>query len=478
MKISIVKLSEVKKDNEVFRLDSDYWASAYAEYKEYISNKFEISFLNKSDIKFGTTPSGAEFETQGILFVRSSDFMSGFIDTEKSVYISQQNHEKQISSKIINNDILIAAVGATIGQVAIFKSNKEANTNQNIARVRIKDKKIIPEFVMIFMLTKYGQTQLGSFSTGNAQPYLNTSNIANIFCPILDNNFQSLVEKLVVKAHGLREEGKESYKQAEGELLQELGFIDFEPKSTLTFTKSFKEVMAEKRVDAEYFQPKYDEIIKKIKSYPHGSKPLGEIADIRKSIEVGSDAYIENENNNVPYIRVSNLSKNGIENKNCKYITQELYNENQILQPKKGEILLSKDGTIGIAYTVKESYNFLVSSGILMLSIKEESNDYINECLTLLLNSILIQEQANRESGGALIEHWLMNSIEKTYIPLLPSNIQNSIANKVQNSFTCQEQAKKLLEIAQIAVETAIEQTETQATEYIKTELTKINITL
>jgi hypothetical protein len=39
------------------------------------------------------------------------------------------------SSQLKFNDTLIAIVGATIGQVAIYESDKEANINQALTRV-------------------------------------------------------------------------------------------------------------------------------------------------------------------------------------------------------------------------------------------------------------------------------------------------------------------------------------------------------
>jgi hypothetical protein len=95
---------------------------------------------------------------------------------------------------------------------------------------------------------------------------------------------------------------------------------------------------------------------------------------------------------NIPFVRVSNLSPFEITEE--KYISAELYAELSQHQPKQGEILFSKDGTPGIAYHLNEKPKKMVpSGGILRLKLK---NKQINEdYLTLVLNSLIVQEQTS-----------------------------------------------------------------------------------
>ena len=83
--------------------------------------------------------------------------------------------------------------------------------------------------------------------------------------------------------------------------------------------------------------------------------------------------------------------------------------------------------------------------------------------LTLVLNASVVQFQAERDSGGSILEHWKVSEIEELLIPIVDLNIQTQIAQKVQESFKLRKQSKDLLEKAVKAVDLAIEQGEEKA---------------
>ncbi|MGP1438752.1 MAG: hypothetical protein ACTTKH_06745, partial [Treponema sp.] len=101
------------------------------------------------------------------------------------------------------------------------------------------------------------------------------------------------------------------------------------------------------RLDSEYYQQKYEQLLNQIRKLEH--KNLSFLVKIKKSIEPGSDAY---KDKGLPFIRVQDLSKWGI-SKSSVYLDSEYYKDS--IKPKKDTILLSKDGTCGIAYNVTEN---------------------------------------------------------------------------------------------------------------------------
>ena len=167
----------------------------------------------------------------------------------------------------------------------------------------------------------------------------------------------------------------------------------------------------------------------------------------------------------VPFVRVSNL--NPFEITEEKYISEELYADIKEHQPKQGEILLSKDATPGIAYHLREQPDKMIpSSGILRL--KNKTDKIGNEYLTLVLNSILTQEQINRDVGGSVILHWRPDQVAATVIPILHQEKQAEIQQKVVESFNLRRHAKDLLEYAKRAVEIAINQDEQTAIDWLE----------
>jgi restriction endonuclease S subunit len=458
---SIVKLSELEGAK---RIDAEYYDPVFDSLEAL--DKFEVRKLNAiSDIAYGTTPPGGKFEERGVPFVRSQNFILGMINRADIVYCDANFHEQNKKSAIRPGDILFAAVGATIGQVAIVQDSiKEGNINQNIARVRILDSSINPYYVGLFFLSKYGQLQIFRFVTGNAQAYLNSFQIGSFKIPVLSKQIQDELGLCFKKVEDFVENSYSLYSQAETLLLEELGLKDFKPKYEKTYIAKLSDAFSAHRIDAEYFQPAYEEVIEKLRENNIELQPLRKfILSIQKGIEPGSENYRDE---GKPFIRVSNLSKYGFTDRDQKYLSEELYQQlRETYEPKQGDFLLTKDATPGIAYVVKEQIEGIISSGILRLQIND--SEVNKEYLALCVNSIVGKMQVERDCGGSVILHWKPEQVKRLQIPLLPLSIQQEIASLVQQSHEARKKAKELLEIAKRAVEIAIENSEAEALDYI-----------
>ena len=205
------------------------------------------------------------------------------------------------------------------------------------------------------------------------------------------------------------------------------------------------------RLDSEYYQAKYDAIECKIRGFSH--KKLGDLVTIQKSIEPGSEAY---QDEGIEFVRVANLSKFGISKSDICLSEQDFGKDLEKLAPKKETILLSKDGSIGISYCLEEDLECITSGAILHLKVKDKS-EILPQALSLILNSIAVKLQAERDSGGSIIAHWKISEIENVLIPLLDFKLQEQIAQKIQKSFALRKESKDLLESAKAKVENTIE---------------------
>jgi len=255
------------------------------------------------------------------------------------------------------------------------------------------------------------------------------------------------------QSYSLRIKSNKLFQEAENLLLEELGLSSF-AKATKDeeriYIVNFSEVKNSHRADPEYFQPKYQKLFSIIQT--HYPKLLGEIASIKKGFEPGSEAYQEEGNK---FIRVSNLTKLGFEEGDEKFISNDLYNKLKAnFEPKVSEILLTKDGTPGISYLIKEPFEGIISGGILRLKTKTDVNA---EYVSLVINSIVGQWQAQRDAGGAIIVHWRPEQIKNMLIPILPKETQQKIADLVRKSHEARKKSKDLLAQAKRKVEEMIE---------------------
>lgn len=87
------------------------------------------------------------------------------------------------SSQVKKEDLLIAIVGATIGQVGIYLDEREANTNQAIALVRLKSG-INVQYIKELIKSSIGQLSLNRLKRPVARANINLEEISTIKIPL------------------------------------------------------------------------------------------------------------------------------------------------------------------------------------------------------------------------------------------------------------------------------------------------------
>ena len=323
----------------------------------------------------------------------------------------------------------------------------------------------------------------------SVQPNLLLTQVKKIKTYLPSPEFQSNITDIYNSSLSVLSASEKLFYEAQNTLLSELGLENVgdgpcavpikrypqgQPQGVVPtcnwFIKNYSDTEAAERIDAEYYQPKYEEIIKVIQSYSGGWDTLGNLVAVKKCVEVGSGEYLDK---GIPFVRVSNISPFEITEE--KYISEKLYQEIKPHQPKKGEILFSKDATPGIAYYLRETPQKMIPSGGI-LRLKNKSDRINNEYLTLVLNSMLTKEQVNRDVGGSVILHWRPDQVKGTVIPILPESKQLEIQQKVTESFNLRKQSKHLLECAKRAVEISIEQNEQVAINWLENETKEMPI--
>ena len=460
MPYSIVNFNKVKFHKDK-RLDAEHYHPYHLENLRKFENKSQSLSEFIMHITGGATPLGAEYPEEGIPFLRVQNIMQNYISDADIKYLSASQNQEILRSQLRKDDVLLTITGVSYGKSAVVTDEfVGANINQHSVKMTVKN--IAPYFLSTFLNCKYGYSQSTRHVVGITRPALDYSAIRSFSIPDLDAGFQEAIASCCRQAERSRKDSKDIYTEAQTLLLSELGLADWQPKHRLHFFKRFSATEHAERIDADYFQPKYDEIVNAIKNCPDGWDNLENLVTLKKCTEVGSGEYLEA---GIPFVRVSNLSPFEITQE--KYISEELYADIKEHQPKQGEILLSKDATPGVAYHLREQPQKMIpSSGILRLKIRMDKVG--NEYLTLVLNSILTQEQVNRDVGGSVILHWRPDQVAGTVIPILEKEKQVKIEQKVIESFNGRKRAKDLLEHAKRAVEIAIEQDEQTAIDWLE----------
>ena len=450
--ISKIKYSDVL---EARRYDAEYFKPEYLKDDNALE---KIGYYNLSSISnvkwWKRLPLWEDFSPEWVPYIRAEDIKNSFVQYENVPRISEDLHKKLFAYQTKKEDVLLTIVWNSVWDVWIvkFKLDK-CNLTENASKIT-KLKEINSDALFAYMLSKYGQNQIHREKVWTAQPKLALDRIRKFKIPKLSEKFQNDISNLVKLSNQKQTQSKQLYNEAEELILQELGLLDYTPKHSLTFSITKKEINEAKRYDAEYFQPKYYDIIEKIENYKWGFDAVWNIFKRKKGIEVGSEAYTDDWKG---FVRVSDFTINGVESVSKK-ISENYFEEiKKNYQPKKWEILFTKDGTIGISYVLKEEVEWILSWAFLRLTLKENYKDYEKECLALILNSVMCKLQVEQLSWGALIAHLKPSDFEKFKIPLIKPEIQSQIAQKIQESHRLRKESKELLEEAKRNVEYEIE---------------------
>lgn len=265
-------------------------------------------------------------------------------------------------------------------------------------------------------------------------------------------SIQQMIGDIVRGYYSALRSSQNSYAAALQLLESELGLDKLTFKKSVGHIANLSEALISKRIDADYFQTPFRQLVDHLDKFP--TAQLHTLTDMAKGIEVGSSAY---QTEGHPFLRVSNIKQAGIElGSSDKYISPALYSALQSYRPQIGELLLTKDGSPGIAMAVDQECDGIISGGVVRL--KPRTTRIPNEYLALVINSLACKMQVERECSGALILHWKPASIRKLRIPILSDWAMGRIAELATESKLAKRKSDELLEQAKTRVEQLIEE--------------------
>ena len=453
MQYSIVNFSEFKADN--LRIDAEYWHPAFIENASLLSPHQKLRDFVSSDIRnIKSNPINRDFE-----YLSSSQVSPKHLEYE-TTKVQLGEEPEQAYHLLEKGDVVVSTGMPDRNAVALIKTDGVVGSSDLAV---LRSKRIEPEYLYAFCKTDYFVNCLRRANKGSLSPAVSIMDVLDTALFVASGPFQDLIAKTVTVSVFEKDRAQEMDTQAENVLLSELRLTDWRPKSRLTFVKNFSDMQRAGRIDSDYFQPRYESVVNAIQKYPGGSAALGDLVTFRRGVEVERLKILEG---GIPFVRVSDLSPYEVTEE--KYISEECYADLREYQPQKDDILLSTDGTPGIAYYLHSRPKRMIPSrGILIL--KSDTDRVENEFLTLILNSILTQEQVDRDvAESSSIRRWRSDQVAATRIPLLSREKQVEIEQRRSESFQLRHRSKRLLESAKKAVEIAIEQNERTASNWLE----------
>ncbi len=376
---------------------------------------------------------------------------------------AELNNDQIASYKLEDRDVLFNRTNsrAFVGRTGIFRkfSDEDIVFASYLVRINPDPEIVTPEYLTAFLNTKYGIIDIKRRARHSVnQSNVNLEEAKRIEIPLLCNQLQGEITLSFDKAFDLLQASELALRQAPILFLDELGLANWQPKQQLTFVKNFSDTQCSERIDADYFQPKYDEIERGIENYSgKSSKIRDEFKQNKSTFEVDPEKLYR-------YVEIGSVNVFTGEIVPESVLGKDLpANAKRVL--KKGDIIISKVRTYRGAITIVQEDGYVGSGAFCVLS---ENGRVNKETLLVCLRSKLFLMWSWKPNTGTSYPTLDDDDILDFPIPLLPEGKQTEIEQKVTESFNLRKRAKDLLEYAKRAVEIAIERDEQTAINWLE----------
>ena len=271
----------------------------------------------------------------------------------------------------------------------------------------------------------------------------------DIKIPNIPKQSQLQIEQIVKTAISKKRRSNDIYSEAENYLLECLDMTDFVVNPDAYNVKTLKESFLDTgRFDAEYYLPKYEDYCRLVQSYSNGYELLGNACNIKDA------NYTPETGVRYKYIELANIGKSG-EITGCDIQNGENLPTRARRMVHQGDVIVSSiEGSLeGCALVTEDYEGALCSTGFYVL----QSSKLNSETLLTLFKSLPIQQLMKKGCSGTILTAISKPELEKLPIPIIRQEVQDEIAQHVQNSFALRKEAMKLLESAKLTVEQVIE---------------------
>lgn len=424
MKTAVIKNNSLHDNG---RIDPSYHLSESIKLKKrLLGSPYTLSSVceKTEDIFLGNifTRIFVKDEEHGIPYITASDMTKASVNSGK--FISKKQAEKLKRLMLDSGWILISCSG-TLGNV-VYTNDLFKNTfaTHDLIRLVPNDKKLLSGFLYAYLASKFGYILLTQSGFGGVVKHINPEHVANIPVPIFPESKQQEIHNLIVESANLRVEANRLLEEAVTLFEKYIGKSEFSFSCQTKVLKINERNLFSNRLDAQ-FAIAQEEIKKEKKDIEYIS-----INSIASNIFVGNRAKRNYVENGIPFLSSSDMMLfNPI--RCAKKISKKSPNLDS-LQVVKGDILISRSGTIGNTVLVGELLSgSAISEHALRLVI--DSNKMAPEYVYCYLNTQQGKRLMECSAYGSVIITLNEDYVGNILLPILDEVEMNRIIDKIRN---------------------------------------------
>lgn len=452
---SIVSRSQLEG---ALRLDAEYYQPEFLETKKKVLSR-PYTVLGEHAFVTDGEHGSVDFVETGVKFLVAENVEEGFLDVGEIRYVSNVVDKRNRRASLEAEDVTLSIKG-TVGMAAVvFAEDLPANMNRDVSRIHVKEKETIdPYYLAVFLNSKWGRGQTLRESSGNVQQMITLGRIRELLVPKIAREQVATIRNLYLQARSKLIGSNQDYRKAEDTLLGELGLAGFQPLADLSYVVQFSETDLVDRFDAEYFQPKYKALVKRLEG--HNPKPLPEVVQpVRPSFVPQAEPT-----HTFRYVELADIySPIGVVDGSSEFLGSEAPSRARRML-KTGDVIVSSvEGSLEKVALVDAGHDgCLASTGFFQF----RSKSFLPEVLLVLAKNLVLQMQLEKQATGTILSAVPSDSLKDVYLPKIHKTSQEKIADLVRQSHESRRKAKQLFEEAKRKVEETIEK---EAAKYAKT---------
>ncbi|TLS68643.1 restriction endonuclease subunit M/S [Mariprofundus erugo] len=160
--------------------------------------------------------------------------------------------------------------------------------------------------------------------------------------------------------------------------------------------------------------------------------PFVELGSVCLQVTDGSHFSPETVNSGYPYVTVKDLDQGHIDLEGCKKINESSYKQlvSNGCKPKRGDVLFSKDGTVGKTAIVDFDRDFVVLSSLAIIT--PNTSQVLPEFIYCVLSSDKFISDATDNKTGVAIRRIVLRTLKSIQIPLPPLDVQKEIVAEIE----------------------------------------------
>lgn len=381
-------------------------------------NWCECKFGDVCYLQNGYAFNSKEYADSGINLIRISDIKDDKVITDNCVKVCDN-----IDScfRVNKGDFLLAMSGATTGKTGVYLYDNYALLNQRVGNLKIYSENLLnPLYRNYFIMNKRREIEKKAY--GGAQP----------------NISKQLIEDLNLLLPPLAEQGR---------IVDRIEEIFAKIDAGVEKLKSAQEKI--KQYKQSVLHSAFTGKLEKVSNWKHAF-----LKEICNKITDGSHFSPESDNSyDYPYITVKDIFNDNIMFSSAKKIKKIDYEKLVYngCKPNIGDVLFSKDGTVGKVSLIQSNINFVVLSSLAILTPNYDK--ITSKFLFYMLKSPEFLSEALKNKTGVAIRRIILATLKNIKV-FYPSDIseQERIVEEIEKRFA---KADKMLEVVEKSLKSA-----------------------